>query len=252
MARLRAAGSAFASAWVSADHQTTVVPLGRMDNSGTNRQHNVPDPLWAVLSGHRWHATSLDGLRGIVLAGAIEIRPGYNGLCKSLGAVSLFDFGPTAIDIKSGGHWTQWCGSEQASSARLAGIPRKKVGVWLRVRDDYTDDRLIDAAALRKIWMEKKCNVIPGVEGGHLGPLVVAEVDQIVVIAALSLSAYRVWDAMPSLAVLEEVSDHIGRLPAEPLSRVELAYVQARQKQASLRPAPPASARSGIPGSHSG
>ena len=206
-----------------------------MDNYGTNREHDVPDALWAVLTGHRWHATSLDGLRGIVHSGAIEIRPGYNGLCKSLGAVSLFDFGPTAVDIKSGGHWTQWCGFQQASSARQAGIPQKRVGVWLRVRDDYADDRLIDAAALRKIWMENKLNVVPGVEGGHLGSLVVAELDQIVVIAALRLSAYRVWDAMPSAAVLEEVSDHIGNLAAEPLSGLQLAYVRARQKRERLR-----------------
>ncbi len=205
-----------------------------MDNFGTNRQHDVPDTLWAVLSGHRWHATSLDGLRGIVHSGAIEIRPGYNGLCKSLGAVSLFDFGPTAVDIKSGGHWTQWCGSEQASSARLSGVPQKKISVWLRVRDDYADDRLVDAAALHKIWIEKKLNVIPGVEGGHLGPLVVGELDQIVVIAALRLTAYRTWDAMPSTAILEEVSDHIDNLPAEPLSSFDLAYVRARQKRESL------------------
>ena len=83
-----------------------------MDNCGTNRENDVPDALWAVLTGHRWHATSLNGLHGVVQSGAIEIRPGYNGLCKSLAAVSLFDFGPTAVDIKSGGHWTQWCGSQ--------------------------------------------------------------------------------------------------------------------------------------------
>lgn len=206
-----------------------------MDNSGTNREHDVPDALWAVLSGHRWHATSPDGLRGIVHSGAIEIRPGYNGLCKSLGAVSLFDFGPTAVDIKSGGHWTQWCGSEQASPARLAGVPQKMVGVWLRVRDDYADERLIDAAALRKIWMEKKRNVVPGVEGGHLGPLAVAKLDQIIVISALHLSAYRVWNAMPSAPVLEEVSVHIDHLPAEPLSRIELAYVRGRRNRERLR-----------------
>ena len=206
-----------------------------MDNSGTNREHDVPDALWAVLSGHRWHATSLDGLRGIVHSGAIEIRPGYNGLCKSLGAVSLFDFGPTAADIKSGGHWTEWCGSQQAASDRVVGVPQKRVGVWLRVRDDYADDRLIDAAALREVWMENKLNVIPGVEGGHRGPLAVAELDQIVVIGALHLSAYRVWNAMPSTGVLEEVSDYISHLPAEPLSRLELAYVRARQKRERLR-----------------
>ena len=83
--------------------------------------------------------------------------------------------------------------------------------------------------------MEKKRNVIPGVEGGHLGPFAVAELDQIVVIAASRLSAYRVWDAMPSAAVLEEVLDHIAHLPAEPLSRIEPAYVRARQKRERLR-----------------
>lgn len=202
-----------------------------MDNSGTNREHNVPDALWTILSGHRWHATSQEGLRGIVHSGAIEIRPGYNGLCKSLGAVSLFDFGSTAVDIKSLGHWTQWCGSEQASSARLAGVPQKRVGVWLRVRDDYADDRLIDAAALHKIWREKKGNAIPGVEGGHRGPLAITELDQIVVIATGRLAAYRIWGVMPSAAILEEVSDHIGNLPAEPLSPLELAHVRARQKK---------------------
>ena len=206
-----------------------------MDNSGTNREHDVPNALWAVLSGHRWHATSLDGLRGIVHSGAIEIRPGYNGLCKSLGAVSLFDFGPTAVDIKSGGHWTEWCGFQQAASERVVGVPQKRVGVWLRVRDDYADDRLIDAASLREIWMENKLNVIPGVEGGHRGPLAVAELDQIVVIGASDLSAYRVWDAMPSAEVFEEASDHIDNLPAEPLSHFELARVRVRQRQERLR-----------------
>lgn len=202
-----------------------------MDNSGTNRDHDVPDALWAVLSGHHWHATSLEGLHGIVHSGAIEIRPGYKGLCKSLGAVSLFDFGPTAVDIKSLGHWTQWCGYEQASTARLAGVPRKRVGVWLRVRDDYADDRLIDAAALREIWMEKKLNVVPGVEGAHIGPLPITELDRIVAIAALRLAAYRLWEAMPPATVLEAVSDHIRNLPAEPLSAFELAFVRARQKE---------------------
>ena len=150
-------------------------------------------------------------------------------------AVSLFDFGPTAVDINSLGHWTQWCGSEQASFARRDGVPQKKVGVWLRVRDDYADERLLDAAALREIWMEKKSNVIPGVEGGHIGPLGVAALDQIVVITTLRLAAYRVWETMPSAAILEEVSDHVGDLPEEPLSPFELAFVRARQKQARLR-----------------
>ena len=189
-----------------------------MNDSGTNHEHNVPDVLWAVLCDHRWHATSLDGLRGIVRTGAIEICGGYNGLCKTLGAVSLFDFGPTAVDIRSLGHWTQWCGSEQATRARQEGIAQKRIGIWLRVRDDYTNDRLIHAGALHEIWMKEKGNVIPGVEAGHIGPLAIAELDQVVVIATRCLAEYRIWEARPSAAVLQEVSDHIQNMPSEPLS----------------------------------
>ena len=83
--------------------------------------------------------------------------------------------------------------------------------------------------------MENKLNIIPGVEGGHRGPVALAELDQIVVIGASHLSAYRVWDAMPSVGVLEEVSDHIDNLPAEPLSLFELANLRARQKRERLR-----------------
>ena len=211
-----------------------------MDNSGTNREHDVPDALWTVLSGHRWHATPLDGLRGIVDKGAIEIRCGYNGLCKSLGAISLFDFGPTAVDIKSGGHWTQWCGSEQASLPRLEGIPQKQVGIWLRVRDDYADDRLIDAGALREIWKTNMRNVVPGVEGGHRGPLAIAELDQLVVIQARDLAAFRVWDAAPSAAVLDEVSAYIQDLPEEPLSPFEHIGVRRQPDRLQSGSAPTA------------
>ena len=139
------------------------------------------------------------------------------------------------MDITSGGHWAHWCGSEQACYARLAGVPQKKVGVRLRLRDDNADDRLVGSGALRKIWMEKKRDVISGVEAGHLGSLAVAELDQIVMIAALRLSAYRVWEEMPSAAFLDEISDDIGHLPAEPLSRIELAYVRARQKRERIQ-----------------
>ena len=79
--------------------------------------------------------------------------------------------------------------------------------------------------------MEKKRNVIPGVEGRHLGPLAIAELDQVVVFAAVRLSVYRIWDVLPSAAVHKEVTDHISNLPAEPLSLFELAHARARRKR---------------------
>ncbi len=145
-----------------------------MENTGTNREYSIPDELWDHLSGHRWHATSLKGLEGIVRTGAIEVRSGgYNGLCKSMGAISLFDFGPSAEDIKSLGHWSEWCGDQQR---RRKGKPVKRVGIWLRLSDDYNNDRWIDAAALRKL-SQKQLNklVIPGVEAAHIGSLPVCK-----------------------------------------------------------------------------
>ena len=207
--------------------------LGSMDNTATNRERGIPDMLWTVLIGHRWHATSLNALRGIVDTGAIEIRSGNNSLCKSLGAISLFDFGPTAEDIESLGHWSEWCGNQQASRPRQHGIPEKRVGLWLRIRDGYADERLIDANTLRGIWKKNRAaNIIPGVEGGHLGPLAIAELDQILAISALEMTKFEIWDDMPSTPIIKEASLFIESLPAEPLSHAEQVAVRLRAQRA--------------------
>lgn len=202
-----------------------------MENTGTNREKSIPDELWNHLSGHRWHATSLKGLEGIVGSGAIEVRAeGYNGLCKSMGAISLFDFGPTAEDIKSMGHWSEWCGHQQTSSERSKGIPAKRVGIWLRLRDDYTNDRLIEAGAFRKISLVQLNKlVIPGVEAAHIGSLPVCKLDQVVVIRKNCLVGFRVWESMPTTVILKEVKEHISSLPEEPFSVWEAGYRTAQR-----------------------
>ena len=149
----------------------------------------------------------------------------------------MLDFSPTAVNIKSGGRWTQWCGSERASLVRLPGIQQKQAGVWLRVRNNYAGDRSIDAGVLREICMnaKRKSDVIPGVERGHVGPLAVAHLDQIVVIPAPRLAAYRVCDAPPSAGVIEEVSNPIGNLPAEPPPPFALARFRSRKQHKHLQ-----------------
>ena len=61
----------------------------------------LPDPLWEVLDNQLWHATGADGLSGIVRDGEIIITGNRyrESLCRILDCVSLFDFGPTAVDI---------------------------------------------------------------------------------------------------------------------------------------------------------
>ena len=204
----------------------------RTDNSGTNREYGIPDALWEVLGGHRWYVTSLDGLRGIVYTGSIDIRPGHESLCRSLGAISLFDFGHSSEDVKSLGHWSEWCGSQQASRARLAGIPEKRVGVWLRVRDGYIDERVIDACELRRVWKKNLANrIIPGVEGGHVGPLAIAELNQVVAVSAVRMDEFGAWGGVPSAAIVDEVARFVENMPAEPLSHFEQVAARVRAER---------------------
>ena len=91
------------------------------------------------------------------------------------------------------GHWSEWCGHQQAISERSKGIPVKSIGIWLRLRDDYIDDRLIDTAALRKISQEQLNKlVIPSVEATHIGSLPVSKLDQTVVVRKNCLADFRV------------------------------------------------------------
>ena len=188
-----------------------------------------------MLGGHRWHAASLDGLRGIVDTGAIDTRPGHESLCRSLGAISLFDFGPSSEDVKSLGHWSEWCGSQQASRARLAGIPEKRIGVWLRVRDGYAEERVINACELRRISKKNLAErIIPGVEGGHVGPLAIAELNQVVAVSAVRMDEFGAWGGVPSAAMIDEVARFVENLPAEPLSYFEQAAVNVRAQRDRL------------------
>ena len=60
----------------------------------------LPQELWNELDQGVWHATSQAVLQKIISSNAIKpsIDGGYsNSFCRSLGAVSVFDFGATSI-----------------------------------------------------------------------------------------------------------------------------------------------------------
>ena len=203
-----------------------------MVDFATNRKRAIPDELWSLLCGHKWHATSMAGLIGIVDSGAIEVRPGYNSFCKTkLGAISLFDFGLTARDIESRGHWSEWCGFQQASKARACGFPEKEVGIWLQINDAYRSENLIDARTVRAKWKEHRVgNILPGIEGAHRGPLNVDHIDQVVVISRNSMAEPKTWAGTPTLETVGQISAYIDTLPAQPFSKVEQAMLNARQR----------------------
>ena len=130
----------------------------------------LPNSLWMVLDQRLWHATAIDALQGIVGDGAVKIKGCRykNSLCRHLDGVSLFDFGPTAVDdwgqLKN---WRGWFGSQQGAS----------VSVWLEIDRCITLIRVHDAGALHRIWKKDRSRTfIPGVEACHLGSIPLAAV----------------------------------------------------------------------------
>ena len=178
----------------------------------SNSQHHVPDALWAALVWHRWHATAVDGLRGIVEDGIIKAGSHYDSVCGSLGAVSIFDFGSRAKDCRLLEHWSRWCGRYQAEQVSLGSYSGKAAGVWLRVRDAYAGSGMIDPETLwecsKSQWFLK---IMRGVEGAHMGVLPMSEIDQVVVTD--ESMAFRVWDSGPS-EVVDEVTQYVDALPS--------------------------------------
>ena len=131
---------------------------------------------WAVLDGRIWHATSVAGLRGIRADGCI--RPGnrYKGsFVRARRWVSLFDFGPAAIDDwDQWGNWAQWFGATH-------GAP---LSVWLEINREAGRNEILDPEELRLLWREVldqrsvadsagpwAGTIIPGVEGCYRGEL---------------------------------------------------------------------------------
>ena len=205
-----------------------------MVNWATNRERAIPDELWSLLEGHKWHATSIAGLMGILDSGSIELRQGHDSFCKvTLKAISLFDFGPTSVDIKSLGHWSEWCGYQQASRARARGDPQKQVGIWLRIDAAYVSENLLDAGTVRQMWKaHPDGKILPGVEAAHVGPLNIDKIDQVIVVSCKNLAEWRIWLGIPTSQSLAEVSAFIESLPTEPLSICELALLKARSTAA--------------------
>ena len=124
----------------------------------------LPDSLWEAINQRLWHATSTEGLKGILKAGEIRIGNRYkNSLCRHLDCVSLFDFGPTAKDFDGQfPNWWGWFGHQQKS----------RVAVWLEIDRDATADKVNDAGIMHGIWKENlNKQFIPGVEAGHKGPI---------------------------------------------------------------------------------
>lgn len=126
----------------------------------------LPEPLWDVLDGRLWHATSPSGLVGILQDGKIRVlQDRYcNSLCKMLCGVSLMDFGTSASD-RAGQfvNWSGWFGHQQDC----------RVAVWVEIDRQAVLSNLLNAEDARALWNEGNYSrqLIPGVEACHKGEI---------------------------------------------------------------------------------
>ena len=172
-----------------------------MDNPG------LPKPLWRALDGRLWHASGPDGLRGILKDCEIRVigcrYP--NSLCRILGCVALFDFGPTAVDTAGQfGNWSAWFGHEQ----------KARVAIWLELDRGASAGNLIEAGKLRAIWHDGNHSrrYIPGVEAGHRGPIPLRFLPGALLIDAQDVSRFRHQPSVDA-ALLDEVDRFHNAFP---------------------------------------
>ena len=130
-----------------------------MENPG------LPTALWTVLDTRLWHATTPAGMEGIFATSEIRITGDRysNSLCRSLGGICLFDFGPAAEDVANQfNNWIGWFGHQQDC----------RVPIWIEIDRGAVNANLLDAGEARahaRANLSKR--FIPGVEACHRGTL---------------------------------------------------------------------------------
>jgi hypothetical protein len=182
----------------------------------------LPDPLWTILDGRLWHATTTDGLQSILQDG--EIKPDIgrrymNSFCRYHGAVCLFDFGPTSIDAGQFHNLHGWFGSQH--DVRLM--------VWLEIDRERSTNHLWDAATTRALANNPPYKTfIAGVEACHKGPIPTDLIKGALLIArdSLDLFSHHKWP----IDTRGAISEFVVTLPPEPANTLADKLKAARLK----------------------
>jgi hypothetical protein len=148
----------------------------------------LPDSLWTELGGRLWHATSLEGLTGIVADSRIRVSTGdryRNSICRCRECVSLFDFGREALDqddfMRS--NWFSWLGSEHTG----------RCAIWLEIDRERSAEWLIGPIALREIVRKEQLRgrFFVGVEACHKGPIATSAIVGALILDRHDCSQFR-------------------------------------------------------------
>lgn len=182
---------------------------------------DLPDSLWEALNYRLWHATSLEGLKGIVESGEIRVGDRYeNSLGRHLGCVSIFDFGPTAKDYDQYRNWNAWFGHEQKS----------RVAVWLEIDRDATADKVNDAETTRTIWHENKLykkRLIPGVEASYKGVIPLSVLKGALLIDQHDLIEFKYFEGVDKTLICKAADFEKSLPPPPPPHPLEIARKRA-------------------------
>jgi hypothetical protein len=196
----------------------------------------LPESLWLQLAERLWHATDRTGLSGIISNGEIKVGFGkrYRGsFCRHQGGVSLFDFGPSAEDLPTQfNNWSGWLGDQQDAS----------VAVWLEIDRAFVLTSLSDAKDSRNAWKElidQRClkdeteelgiTIIPGVEACHKGPVPLAAIVDVLVIARHDLSRFLRLGS-PRLTLIQDIDRFEATLPQVEENPIVKALLAGRSK----------------------
>jgi len=170
----------------------TVVSIASQSNRDLKEKFLVdnpglPDALWRELDGGLRHATSRETVLYIVRSSEICVstQDRYeSSFCRCVGAVSLFDLGPAAVnDWNQFNNWSSWFGHQQC----------KRIAVWLEINRREVRDALMDAAIAHSEWKRQiHKNFIPGVEACHRGSIPIDAIDRCIVIDKCNHSLFHV------------------------------------------------------------
>ena len=188
-----------------------------MDNLG------LLDSLWEILDERLWHATGPEGLCGIVKDKEIKITGDRNqkSLCRFLNCVSLFDFGPTAVDEGNQyRNWIGWFGDQQVA----------RVAIWLEIDRNAAGDSVIGAGTMLQKWQDHQAKTfIPGVEAGHKRAIPICHLRGALLVDDHDQSNFVRHNEV-NKALIYEVTKFEKSLPPAPPQHLQIALNKGRQR----------------------
>jgi len=145
------------------------------------RSEWISSPLLERLNGRLWHATSADGLSGILHDRAIRADAATKhstAYVRSIGGVSLFDLAEPDIGIHPvAAHWSDWL--------------RDRTGTpyWLEVDRAAVADQFIGTRETYRRWQERldaggmtATRLIANIEAAHIGSIPLCQVNAIIAV----------------------------------------------------------------------